>query len=70
MWIFTVFYHVLNDHDRLLGKCEHPPLAGPTTDGNGAEILYFNQQEPAFRILRNVVTDKAWLNLDAYTKFR
>lgn len=55
----------------MLGKCEHPPLTGPPTDGNGAEIGYFNQREPAFKLLRKIVTDANWLkSLKAYTKFR
>ena len=69
-WI-SLLHHVLNDHDWLLGRCEHLPLTGPPTDGNGTEILYFNQQKLAFRILWKIITDKAWLKcLDAYTKFR
>lgn len=56
----------MNDHDWLLGKYEHPPLTGPPTHENG-EILYFNQEGPAFRILGKIITDKAWLE---YTKFR
>ena len=69
-WI-SVLHHVLNDHDWVLGKCEHELLTGPPTDGNGVEITYFNQQESAFRMLQKIVTDKNWLKtLNAYTKFR
>ena len=48
-------HHVLNDHDWILGKCEHEPLTGPATDENGVEITNFNQQEPAFQVLRKIV---------------
>ena len=62
---------MLNDHDWLLGKCEHEALSGPPTDSNGSNITYFKQQEPAFKFLRKILTDRAWLkSLDAYVKFR
>ena len=68
---FTVLHHVLNDHNWLLGRCEHQALSGPPTDSNGSTISYFNQQEPAFKVLRKIITDRAWLkSLDAYVKFR
>ena len=67
----SVLHHVLNEHECYLGQCEHEPLTGPPTDGNGVEITYFYQQEPAFRLLRNIITDKSWLkSLNAYAKFR
>ena len=67
----SVLHHITNDHDWLLGSCEHPPLTGPPTDSNGKEIIYFNMDEPAFKPLRKIVMDKAWLkSLGAYVKFR
>ena len=62
---------MLNDHDWLLGRCEHQTLSDPPTDSNGSNISYFNQQEPSFTVLRKIITDRAWLkSLDAYVKFR
>ena len=49
----------------------HEHLTGPPTDSNGSEISYFKQHQPAFKVLRKIVTDKAWIkSLDAYVKFR
>ena len=33
-WI-SHLYHVLNNHDWLLRKCDHEPLTGPIVDSNG-----------------------------------
>jgi len=65
----SVLHHVTNDHDWFLGRCEHPPLTGPPTDSNRKEIFNFNVDEPAFRLLRKMVMDKARLkSLSAYVK--
>ena len=61
----------MNGHDWINGHCEHQPLVGPPTDGNGHEITYFVRTEPAFQAIQKIITDKAWLkSLKAYTKFR
>ena len=53
------------------GYCEHGADCGPPTDNNGHEISYFKINEPAFQVLRKIVTDRAWLeSLKSYTKFR
>ena len=46
--VFQFLHYVLNEHVWFLGHCEHQSLTGPSTDGNGIELSYFNQQESAF----------------------
>ena len=69
-WV-GLLHHVTNEHEWLFGECEHEALTGPPTDTNGQEIAYFSPQEPAFQVLRKIVTDRRWLeSLKSYTRFR
>lgn len=70
---FGILHHVVNEHEWLTGMqcCDHEELTGPPKDPDGIELQYFNRNEPAFRVLRKIVTDDRWLkSLKYYTKFR
>ena len=60
---FGIFHHILNEHQWLTGTqgCDHGELQGPPRDTQGGEIQYFSRNEPAFRALRKLLTDKKWL---------
>ena len=69
-WV-GLLHHVTNEHEWIFGQCKHEPLTGPPTDTNGQQITYFRTPEPAFQVLRKIVTDRAWMeSLKSYTRFR
>ena len=45
----------------VTGSCEHEALTGPPTNGDGRQVDYFSQNEPAFRALQKNVMDIRWL---------
>ena len=66
-----LLHHTINEHEWLTGSCEHEALTGPPTDGDGRQLEYFSQNEPAFRALQKIVMDVRWLkSMTFYTKFR
>ena len=57
---FGILHHVLNKHQWLTGVQE---LTGPPMDPDVNELQYFSRHEPAFNILRKILTDKDGSNL-------
>ena len=45
----SLLHHVINEHEWASGKCDHEPLVGPPTDGDGRELEYFTRHEAAFK---------------------
>ena len=61
--VVGILHHAVNEHEWLnvMKCCDHKELTGPPMDPDGIEMHYFNQNEPAFRVLCKIVNDDCWL---------
>ena len=66
-----MLHHITDEHEWMMGKCDHGPLVEPPRDGDGNILQYFAKDEPAFRAVQKLIMDRNWLkSMEFYTNFR
>lgn len=67
----SIILHVRNIHEAPLAACEHEPMTGPHLDREGKPLEWFNEDEIAYDVLREIILDSTWLmSLKYYVRFR